>query len=75
MCVFVSRKNRVEVMAGKKAKTDTDKFIDAWEKEECLWNVILNEYKNRNIRQAVVNSESNVSYMPRLYPTLSFPSV
>ena len=43
MCVFVSRKNRLEVMAGKKAKIDTDKFIDPWEKEENLWNVILNE--------------------------------
>ena len=32
MCVFVSREIRLQVMAGKKAKIDTDKFIDVWEK-------------------------------------------
>ena len=29
------------------AKIDTEAFIQAWEDEKCLWDVTLENYKNR----------------------------
>ena len=31
-------------------------FISEWIQEECLWNVTLERYKNRNARQAAVKN-------------------
>ena len=42
------------------AKIDTGKFIDAWEMEECLWNVVLDIYKDRNQRQAATERLANI---------------
>ena len=31
-------------------------FISEWIQEECLWNVTLEKYKDRNARQAAVKN-------------------
>ena len=42
-----------------KTKIDIDKFIDAFEKEECLWNVILDQYKDKYLRQSAIERLGN----------------
>lgn len=58
------------MMAGRNVKIDTGKFIDAWEKEECLWNVILNAYKDRNLRQAAIQKLANMFEVSGKYCSL-----
>ena len=34
---------------------ETEVFIVEFEKQECLWDVQLPEYKNKNARQSAIN--------------------
>lgn len=39
------------VNMAKKAQEENERFILLWEEEKNLWNVVLDEYKDRNKRE------------------------
>ena len=44
-------------MAGKAKRNElTEAFIDAWRREECLWDVTSHHYKNREKKQERINT-------------------
>ena len=43
-------------MTGKAKRNElTETFIDAWGREECLWDVTSHHYKNREKKQKSIN--------------------
>ena len=43
-------------MAGKTKRNElTETFVDAWRREECLWDVTSHHYKNREKKQKSIN--------------------
>ena len=43
-------------MAGKaKGNEHTEAFIDAWRREQCLWDLTSHHYKNREKKQNSIN--------------------